>query len=118
MRNGCDQLNRPKCRRKPPSGGRGLGALSFSRGTGSHSSASAGFPATRSQRREVPFRCASWNVAALERSDNVADRDHAFAMLKRGYTQKSESGDSRGMLRGIRSNHLDANCPPFSSFPQ
>jgi hypothetical protein len=25
------------------------------------------------------------NVAALERSDNVADSDHAFAMLKRGY---------------------------------
>jgi hypothetical protein len=24
-------------------------------------------------------------VAALERSDNVADRDHAFAVLKRGY---------------------------------
>jgi hypothetical protein len=24
------------------------------------------------------------NVAALERSDNVADRDHAFAALKRG----------------------------------
>jgi hypothetical protein len=28
----------------------------------------------------------SWNVAALERSDNVADNGHAFAMLKRGYT--------------------------------
>jgi hypothetical protein len=25
------------------------------------------------------------NVAALERSDNVADRCHAFAGLKRGY---------------------------------
>ena len=26
-----------------------------------------------------------WNVAALERSDNVVSSDHAFAMLKRGY---------------------------------
>jgi len=26
------------------------------------------------------------HVAALERSDNVADLDHAFAVLKRGYT--------------------------------
>ena len=26
------------------------------------------------------------NVAELERSDNVADRSHAFAVLKRGYT--------------------------------
>jgi len=34
----------------------------------------------------------SWrrrNVAALERSDNVADRSHAFAVLKRGYTRLS-----------------------------
>jgi hypothetical protein len=29
------------------------------------------------------------NVAALERSDNVADRCHAFAGLKRGYTQNT-----------------------------
>jgi hypothetical protein len=28
------------------------------------------------------------NVAALERSDNVADRDHAFAELKRGYPHR------------------------------
>jgi hypothetical protein len=28
---------------------------------------------------------ARWNVAALEPSDNVADRSHAFAGLKRGY---------------------------------
>jgi len=28
------------------------------------------------------------NVAALERSDNVADRSHAFAVLKRGYTRR------------------------------
>jgi hypothetical protein len=28
------------------------------------------------------------NVAALERSDNVADSDHAFAMLKRGYPRR------------------------------
>jgi hypothetical protein len=27
-------------------------------------------------------------VAALERSDNVADRDHAFAVLKRGYPRR------------------------------
>jgi hypothetical protein len=27
-----------------------------------------------------------WNAAALERSDNVANSGHAFAMLKRGYT--------------------------------
>jgi len=32
------------------------------------------------------------NVAALERSDNVADRDHAFAVLKRGYTSEEISG--------------------------
>jgi hypothetical protein len=30
------------------------------------------------------------NVAALERSDNVADSDHAFAMLKRGYLLRRE----------------------------
>jgi hypothetical protein len=28
----------------------------------------------------------SLSVAALARSDNVADRSHAFAVLKRGYT--------------------------------
>jgi len=28
------------------------------------------------------------NVAALERSDNVADSDHAFAELNRGYTHR------------------------------
>jgi hypothetical protein len=28
-------------------------------------------------------------VAALERSDNVADRGHAFAVLKRGYTRRT-----------------------------
>ena len=33
------------------------------------------------------LRVAAGDVAALERSDNVADRDHAFAVLKRGYTQ-------------------------------
>ena len=27
------------------------------------------------------------NVAAVERSDNVADRSHAFALLKRGYAR-------------------------------
>ena len=31
----------------------------------------------------------SLNVAALERSDNVADSGHAFAMLKRGYTREA-----------------------------
>ena len=31
-------------------------------------------------------------VAALERSDNVADRGHAFAMLKRGYTRRIPFG--------------------------
>ena len=31
------------------------------------------------------------NVAALERSDNVADRDHAFAMLKRGYARSGHA---------------------------
>ena len=30
-----------------------------------------------------------WNVAALERSDNVAKSDHAFAMLKRGYPSRA-----------------------------
>jgi len=29
----------------------------------------------------------SGNVAALQRSDNGADRGHAFAELKRGYTR-------------------------------
>jgi len=28
------------------------------------------------------------NAAALERSDNVADSDHAFAELKRGYPRR------------------------------
>ena len=28
------------------------------------------------------------NVAALERSDNVAARDHAFAVRKRGYPHR------------------------------
>ena len=27
----------------------------------------------------------AWNVAALERSDNVVNQGHAFAVLKRGY---------------------------------
>ena len=31
--------------------------------------------------------CRRRNVAALERSDNVADRCHPFAMLKRGYAR-------------------------------
>ena len=34
------------------------------------------------------------NVAALERSDNVADRSHAFAVLKRGYTRRFLIGRS------------------------
>jgi len=29
------------------------------------------------------------NVAALERSDNVADSGHAFAVLKRGYIRRA-----------------------------
>jgi len=32
-------------------------------------------------------RPAGWKVTALERSDNVADSGHAFALLKRGYTR-------------------------------
>jgi hypothetical protein len=31
------------------------------------------------------------NEAALERSDNVADRSHAFAVLKRGYGRCSDN---------------------------
>ena len=31
----------------------------------------------------------SADVAALERSDNVADSSHAFAVLKRGYTRRA-----------------------------
>jgi hypothetical protein len=31
----------------------------------------------------------AWDVAALERSDNVADRGHAFAVLNRGYTRRT-----------------------------
>jgi hypothetical protein len=37
----------------------------------------------RNRRSYIP------NVAALERSDNVADRDHAFAGLKRGYLRNT-----------------------------
>jgi len=37
------------------------------------------------------------NVAALERSDNVADRDHAFAMLKRGYPGRAVMVPKREM---------------------
>ena len=39
---------------------------------------------SKSRRKAAPtvFR----NVAALERSDNVAESGHAFAVLKRGYT--------------------------------
>ena len=47
-----------------------------------------------SGRNGKPFRysgrpcChASQNAAALERRDNVAESGHAFAMLKRGYSQ-------------------------------
>ena len=47
------------------------------------------------------------NVAALERSDNVADRGHAFAELKRGYThqavivQESEMRAMDGVMHGF-----------------
>ena len=34
-------------------------------------------------------------VAALERSDNVADRSHAFAVLKRGHTRRAVIGQER-----------------------
>ena len=40
------------------------------------------------------------NVAALERSDNVADSDHAFALLKRGYSRSAGHKDHRDELRG------------------
>jgi len=40
------------------------------------------------------------NVAALERSDNVADSDHAFALLKRGYSRSASHKDHREELRG------------------
>ena len=36
------------------------------------------------------------NVAALERSDNVAGRSHAFAALKRGYPRMGETPMPRG----------------------
>jgi hypothetical protein len=45
------------------------------------------------------------NVAALERSANVADRHHAFAVLKRGYprrvviVRKMELGPRRRTVR-------------------
>ena len=51
--------------------------------------------ASRSARKRKRFGyyarvnlCRTLKVAALERSDNVADSDHAFAVLKRGYTRR------------------------------
>ena len=44
-------------------------------------------------------------AAALARSDNAADRDHAFAVLKRGYTRRVVIGSK-------------ARCVPWRSGPQ
>ena len=48
---------------------------------------------TGGHRPPLQARPGDGNVAALERSDNVADRGHAFAELKRGYPRpRPESG--------------------------
>jgi len=39
-------------------------------------------------------------AAALERSDNVANRGHAFAVLKRGYTRRAVIGQESEMRPG------------------
>jgi hypothetical protein len=46
---------------------------------------------TRRVRDNAPYLYCSYipNVAALERSDNVADRGHAFAGFKRGYLRNT-----------------------------
>ena len=43
---------------------------------------------------------AFWNVAALERSDNVADPCHAFAGLKRGYSHRAGTVQETEMRPG------------------
>ena len=45
----------------------------------------AGYGAGLTRLSHVGDWSGRWNVAALERSDNVADWGHAFAGLKRGY---------------------------------
>jgi hypothetical protein len=41
----------------------------------------------------------------LEQSDNVAERDHAFAMLKRGYTRRAVIGPETELrTRPVRKN--------------
>jgi hypothetical protein len=42
----------------------------------------------KSRSEHVGATSGRWNVAALERSDNGVDRDHAFAVLKRGYPRR------------------------------
>ena len=52
-----------------------------------------------------------WNVAALERSDNVADRSHAFAVLKRGYPRRAvivQEREMRPARRAVRMGYCHA----------
>ena len=50
---------------------------------------------------------ASWRrlkVAALERSDNVADSDHAFAVLKRSYTRRRTTVKTTSAVTAVSSS--------------
>jgi hypothetical protein len=71
--------------------------LSLPRGTESRSATPAGPLPRQSPKRDALFRHVSWNVAALERSDNVADGGHAFAGLKRDYTRRAVFMQERGI---------------------
>jgi len=53
-------------------------------------------------------------AAALERSDNVAHRDHAFAELKRGYLPGKKSSCKKVRCAPIQSPHAETLvfCPP------
>jgi len=62
-----------------------------------------------------PARRVSRNVAALERSDNVADRGHAFALLKRGYTRRTVLGPESEMRPPGRSAKIWLHCGPGAS---
>ena len=57
-----------------------------------------------------PVRRVSRNVAALEQSDNVADRGHAFATLKRGYTRRAVIGPESEMRPPGRSAKIWLHC--------
>ena len=50
------------------------------------------------------------NVAALERSDNVADRGHAFALLKRGYPRRIVLGQETDAAPAPAFSFLNPNA--------